>query len=265
MRYLKRNNTNDKMNMDTKNKDTIRLQKFFTDCGVLSRRRAEDEIKAGSVTVNGVRAELGTKIDPARDIVLWNGKAVQPDSGDPRRTYIMLNKPIGYVTTLSDEKGRLTVADLLSSVGTRVYPIGRLDMYSDGLLLCTSDGNLANRLMHPSHDVAKKYIVTLKGCLTNDDILRLTVPMELDGYRLRPIEARLLTTGETLNDGVVASTVEVILHEGRNRQIRRMCEIAGLKVLRLRRVAVGQLQLGTLPPGKWRHLTDDEVAYLKSI
>ncbi len=251
--------------MDTENKETIRLQKFFTDCGVLSRRRAEEEIKIGSVTINGARAELGMKIDPTRDTVLWNGKAVRPSTGEPRRTYIMLNKPIGYVTTLSDEKGRHTVADLLSSVGTRVYPVGRLDMYSDGLLLCTSDGELANRLMHPSHDVAKKYIVTLMGTLTEDDIARLTAPMELDGYRLRPIEARLLKAGEPLNDGVVASTVEVILHEGRNRQIRRMCEIAGLKVLRLRRIAVGELQLGTLPPGKWRHLTDDEVAYLKSI
>lgn len=251
--------------MDTENKDTIRLQKFFTDCGILSRRRAEEEIKAGSVTVNGIRAEVGMKIDPRRDTVQWNGETICQTAGDTRRTYIMLNKPIGYVTTLSDEKGRLTVADLLTSVGTRVYPVGRLDMYSDGLLLCTSDGDLANRLMHPSHDVAKKYIVTLKGCLTTDDIRRLTAPMELDGYRLRPIEARLLTAGETLNDGVIASTAEVILHEGRNRQIRRMCENVGLKVLRLRRVAVGKLQLGTLPPGKWRHLTDEEVAYLKSI
>ena len=253
------------MNMDTDNNKTVRLQKYFTDCGVLSRRQAEEEIKAGTVTVNGARAELGMKIDPTKDTVLWNGKTIRPNSGDSCRTYIMLNKPIGYVTTMSDEKGRRTVADLLSTVGTRVYPVGRLDMYSDGLLLCTSDGELANRLMHPSHDIAKKYIVTLMGNLTDADITRLTAPMELDGYRLRPIEARLLAAGKSLNDDVIASTVEVILHEGRNRQIRRMCEIAGLKVLRLRRVAVGEIQLGTLPPGKWRHLTDDEVAYLKSI
>lgn len=253
------------MNMDTENNKALRLQKYFTECGILSRRQAEEEIKAGRVTVNGVRAELGTKIDPTQDTVLWNGRTVRPAGGDTRRTYVMLNKPIGYVTTMSDEKGRRTVADLLAAVGTRVYPVGRLDMYSDGLLLCTSDGELANRLMHPSHDVAKKYIVTLMGHLTGDDIARLTAPMELDGYQLRPIEARLLEAGIVLNDGVIASTVEVVLHEGRNRQIRRMCEIAGLKVLRLRRVAVGKLQLGTLPAGKWRYLSSDEIDYLKSI
>lgn len=244
---------------------TVRLQKYFTDCGVLSRRAAEGEILAGNVTVNGVRAEIGMKINPSIDTVCWNGAPLRRDNTAGRRTYIMLNKPIGYVTTMSDEKGRHTAADLLAGVGTRVYPIGRLDMYSDGLLICTNDGALAHRMMHPSHNVSKKYIVTLKGALTEADIARLTVPMKLDGYRLRPINARLLSAGETLNDGVIASRAEVVLHEGRNRQIRRMCEIAGLKVLRLTRIAVGEITLGTLQSGKWRHLTKEEVAYLTTI
>ena len=138
-------------------------------------------------------------------------------------------------------------------------------MYSDGLLLCTDDGDLANRMMHPSHNVEKKYVVTVAGTADAGDIARLTAPMTLDGYRLRPIEARILTAGEPLNDGVIASAIEVILHEGRNRQIRRMCEAAGLKVLRLRRIAIGKLTLGTLPAGKWRHLTAEEIDYLKSV
>lgn len=247
--------------MDTK----IRLQKFFTDAGLLSRRACEAEILAGNITVNGIRAELGVKIDPDTDTVCWNGKEIRNEDGSASRTYIMLNKPIGYVTTMSDEKGRRSVADLLADAPTRVYPIGRLDMYSDGLLLCTNDGDLANKLMHPSHDVAKKYIVTVKGHLTDTEAARLTAPMELDGYKLRPVEARLLSASDTMPDGTPASQIEVVLHEGRNRQIRRMCEALGMKILRLRRIAEGKLTLGKLPAGKWRHLTKDEIAYLKSI
>ena len=247
--------------METK----IRLQKFFTDAGFLSRRACEAEILAGNVTVNGVRAEIGMKIDPETDTVCWNGKEIRSNNGSSSRTYIMLNKPIGYVTTMSDEKGRLSAADLLADVGTRVYPIGRLDMYSDGLLLCTNDGDLANKLMHPSHDIAKTYIVTVKGHLSASDAARLAEPMELDGYRLRPVEVRLLTATETMPDGTPVSQIEIILHEGRNRQIRRMCDAVGLKILRLRRIAEGKITLGNLTAGKWRHLTDEEVAYLKSI
>ncbi len=245
--------------------ETIRLQKFFTDAGVLSRRKAEEEIAAGHVTVNGIVAALGTKIDPATDKVLWQGRPVAPRASAAGHTYIMLNKPIGYVTTLSDEKGRLTVKDLISGVPSRVYPIGRLDMYSDGLLLLTDDGDLANRMMHPSHDVEKEYILTLKGSVTGTDIARLKAPMELDGYKLRPIEASLLRADAVSSGGTPVSTVSVTLHEGRNRQIRRMCEIVGLKVLGLRRVRVGRLMLGELSPGKWRYLNEAEIAYLKSI
>ncbi len=247
--------------METK----IRLQKFFTDAGVLSRRACEAEILAGNVTVNGARAELGMKIDPKADTVRWKGIEIRFTNGLTSRTYIMLNKPIGYVTTLSDEKGRQSVANLIADVGTRVYPIGRLDMYSDGLLLCTNDGELANKLMHPSHDIAKTYIVTVKGHLSEAEAARLTEPMELDGYKLRPVEILLLAASETMPDGTPASQIEIILHEGRNRQIRRMCDAVGMKILRLRRVAEGKITLGNLTAGKWRHLTAEEVAYLKSI
>ena len=242
----------------------VRLQKYFTDCGILSRRAAEAEIVAGNVTVNGNTAELGMRVFPGADTILWKGVKVLPQGTDGR-TYIMLNKPIGYVTTLSDDKGRKTVADLLSGVPGRVYPIGRLDMYSDGLLLCTDDGDLANRMMHPSHNVAKRYTVTVKGTITEGDIAALTEPMELDGYLLHPIEAKILKTNIERKDGTLASAVEITLYEGRNRQIRRMCEAVGLKVLALRRLAVGTLTLGNLPAGKWRHLTNEEIEYLKSF
>ncbi len=248
-----------------KTPEGIRLQKYFTDCGVLSRRAAETEIIAGNVTVNGQRAEIGMRIFPGTDTVLWNGTPVVPADTAGSRTYIMLNKPIGYVTTLSDEKGRKTIVDLLRDVPGRVYPVGRLDMYSDGLLLCTDDGDLANRMMHPSHNISKRYVVTLKGTVTKEDIARLTAPMELDGYRLRPIEAKILKTGIEGKDGGFASTVEITLHEGRNRQIRRMCEAVGLKVLALRRIAIGKLTLENLPAGKWRCLSPEEILYLKSI
>lgn len=243
----------------------IRLQKFFSDCGILSRRAAEAEILAGKVTVNGKPAELGMKIDPQTDEVCYNGKRIEPRNGSASRTYIMLHKPIGYVTTLSDEKGRKTAADLLSDVGKRVYPIGRLDMYSEGLLLCTDDGDLANRMMHPSHNVEKNYVLTVAGVPTDETLAAFTAPMTLDGYLLRPVEMQVLRTGIPRPDGQITTELKVTLHEGRNRQIRRMCEKVGLKVLRLRRISVGNLELGSLPTGKWRYLTEDEIQYLKSI
>lgn len=245
--------------------EPIRLQKFFSDSGILSRRAAEAQIEAGAVTVNGVRAQLGMKIDPETDTVVYNGRTIAPIHGQKDRTYIMLHKPVGYVTTLKDEQGRPTAADLLHGVNTRVYPIGRLDMYSEGLLLFTDDGNLANRLMHPSHNISKEYYLTLKGALTSDDARRYTLPMTLDGYALRPVEAELLSSGDKLPDGVVCSTLSVTLHEGRNRQIRKMSEQLGYTVIRLIRVRVGTLTLEGLPCGKWRHLTKDEVEYLKTV
>jgi 23S rRNA pseudouridine2605 synthase len=205
------------------------------------------------------------KVCPDVDVIIYNGKQIAPVGTHSDRTYILLNKPVGYVTTMKDEKGRLSVADLLSDVGVRVYPVGRLDMYSDGLLLCTNDGDLANRLMHPAHDVPKEYRLVLRGTLTEEDALRFTLPMTLDGYMLRPVETKLLSSGDRLPDGQICSTLSVILHEGRNRQIRRMSEQLGYTVIRLTRIRIGSFILDGLKSGKWRHLSNDEIQYLKNI
>lgn len=228
----------------------------------MSRRAAEKEITEGNVTVNGSVATIGDRIDPEYDTVRWKEQIISPSTCT--NTYIALNKPLGYVTTMSDEKGRKTVAELVSDVGTRVYPVGRLDMYSEGLLLFTDDGELANKLTHPSHDFSKKYLVKVKGCCTDKDVKNLTSPMELDGYELRPIKARLIKSGETDREGNVYSSLSITLFEGRNRQIRRMCEKCGLSVMRLRRVSVGSINLDKLPLGKWRYLTEDEINSLKN-
>ncbi len=241
--------------------EKIKLQKYFTDCKIMSRRAAEREIEAGNVTVNGLVASIGDRIEPENDAIVWNGKTIEFAHGG--HTYIALNKPLGYVTTMSDEKGRKTVAELVSDVGCRVYPVGRLDMYSEGLLIFTDDGDLANKLTHPSHDFSKKYIVKVKGECTERDIKKLLSPMELDGYKLRPIKARLLKSGQKDSEGNIYSTIVITLFEGRNRQIRKMCEKCGLIVMRLRRVSVGNVRLDDLPLGKWRHLTEEEIEFLK--
>ncbi len=235
--------------------EEIKLQKYFTDCGVMSRRAAENEIKLGRVLVNGEVAELGRRIDPERDVVTYLGKRIERRESEA--LYIMLNKPRGYVTTMSDEKGRHTVRDLTGDVGARVYPVGRLDMDSDGLLLMTSDGELANKLTHPRHEIPKIYHVTVTPPPSPDVLIALGEPMVLDGYEILPVKVELISKKEG------ESTLRMTLYEGRNRQIRKMCEAVGLKVKRLSRVAVGHIMLRDLPVGKWRHLTPDEVAYLK--
>ena len=231
--------------------ELIRLQKFFTDCGILSRRAAEAEIAAGRVRVNGQVASVGDKIDPDCDKVEYKGRLIRPRQKQAH-TYLMLHKPRGYVTTLSDEKGRKTVADLIPPSAGRVYPIGRLDMDSEGLLLLTDDGELTNRLTHPRHEIPKIYHVTLSTVPSKQALAALAAPMELNGYRLQPIGVKQLSP----------DTLKLTLFEGRNRQIRRMCEAVGLKVMRLHRVAIGELKIGTLPVGQCRALTADEVDYL---
>ncbi len=231
--------------------ELIRLQKYFTDCGVLSRRAAEAAIEKGLVTVNGVRARVGDKIDPDRDTVVYNGRTVKPATDHAHR-YILLHKPRGVVTTAKDEKGRKTVLDLLGGIGTRVYPVGRLDMNSEGLLLLTDDGSFTNHLTHPRHEIPKIYHVTVSPSPSEEQLKALASPMVLDGYRLQPVTVKRLSDRE----------LELQLLEGRNRQIRRMCEAVGLRVPRLVRVAIGDLTLGSLPAGKWRDLTEEEVRYL---
>jgi len=225
----------------------------------MSRRHAEEEIAAGRILINGRKAELGDKVDPQTDSVTYQGKKVVPPAS-ARKVYLMLNKPVGYVTTLSDEKGRPCVSDLVKDAGVRVWPCGRLDMYSEGLLILTNDGELTNALTHPVHDAPKIYHVRVAGKVEQDTIRLLSSPMTLDdGYVTRPVKTEVVTLKEEY------TVLRMELYEGRNRQIRQMCEQAGLKVLRLCRVAIGTLKLGNLAPGRWRHLTASQVQYLKSF
>lgn len=233
-----------------------RLQKLISAAGIASRRAAERLIEEGRVTVNDVIASLGDKADPERDMIALDGAAIA--CAPKRQYYIMLNKPVGYVTTMSDEKGRKTVAELVSDVPERVYPVGRLDINSDGLLLMTNDGDFANAVMHPSFEKDKTYRVAVTGDV-NAGLKRLMEPMELDGS---PIAIPKVTL--TRREGAL-SVLEITVHEGKNRQIRRMCDIAGLSVKRLTRVSVGSVRLGKLPKGRWRELTDAEVVALRGI
>lgn len=233
----------------------IKLQKYFTDCGLMSRRAAEAEIAAGRVRVNGEVATTGLRIDPEHDRVEYRGRPVLPAA--TKKTYILLNKPRGVVTTMQDEKGRPTVRELTADVGTRVYPVGRLDMDSDGLLLLTDDGALAERLTHPRHEIPKIYHVTVTGPVSSEVLTALRAPMVLDGYTLLPVKVSVLPSTSREH-----TRLEMTLYEGRNRQIRNMCAACGLHVTRLCRVAIGRVTLGSLPVGKWRPLTDGEIAYL---
>ena len=231
-----------------------RLQKIISASGLMSRRAAEELIAAGKVSVNGVTAALGDKAEAGVDQILVDGKAL-PSAGE--KLYIMLNKPRGYVTTLSDEKGRKNVTELIKELGTRLYPVGRLDMYSEGLLLMTNDGDFANLLMHPSHEIDKCYHTWVKGEDMGWAVELLRCPMEIDGYVTSPAEVNILELkGE---EALLAITI----HEGRNRQVRKMCEAAGLKVTRLMRVSEGGVELGTLKSGKWRRLTEKELDMLR--
>ena len=230
-----------------------RIQKILSARGVASRRQAEEMISAGRVSCNGRICCLGDRADPEVDEIMLDGKVI-PSTQE--HVYIMLNKPRGYVTTLSDEKGRKNVAQLVQDCGVRVYPIGRLDMDSDGLLLMTNDGDLANTLMHPRNEINKTYRVTVKG-YSNAAFIRLKQPIVLDGYKIREPEIAVVDAkGEK-------AVLNVTIHEGRNRQVRRMCDTAGMSVSRLTRVCEGTLELGNLPTGHWRFLTVDEVASLK--
>lgn len=234
----------------------IRIQKFISDCGIMSRRAAEKEIEAGRVTVNGIKAEIGQKIDPRHDKVKVAGKVCRNTES---KVYVMLNKPRGYVTTMSDEKGRKCIPELMSELSARVYPCGRLDMDSEGLLLLTNDGIVADKLMHPKNHLEKIYHVKVKTEVPQEVINRLTEPMEIDGYKIQPVGVALISR----KDG--ATTLRFTLSEGRNRQIRKMCEKVGLQVMRLRRIAVGELNIGTLKPGQWRFLNHSETEYLKNL
>jgi len=234
---------------------TERLQKLISAAGLMSRRAAEEAISAGRVSVNGKRAARGDKADPETDEITVDGKALPRET---EKLYLMLNKPRGYVTTLSDEKGRKNVTELLGDLGRRVYPVGRLDMYSEGLLLMTNDGDFANRVMHPSHEVSKVYHTWVTGENVEKSAHALRRPMEIDGCTVH-------AKGVDIVQGFPGrALLSITICEGRNRQVRKMCEKVGLKVTRLQRVAEGALELGNLKSGTWRHLTKGEVRSLLS-
>lgn len=234
-----------------------RLQKILSSYGIASRRQAEEMIRQGRVSCNGIVCCLGQIANPETDVILIDGKPL-PKIGE--RVYILLNKPRGYVTTLSDEKGRKNAAALVKDCGVRVYPVGRLDMDSEGLLLFTNDGEFANLLMHPKHQIEKTYQVVVSG-FTYEAAERLKIPITLDGYTIHPPKVRILKTSKNAQE---TATLSITIHEGRNRQVRRMCAAAGMEVRRLIRVQEGKLVLGDLPVGKWRYLTKEEVECLRN-
>ena len=227
-----------------------RLQKLISAAGMASRRRSEELIKAGKVTVNGIPALIGDSADPETDIIFVEGRLLAVPA---ERTYIMLYKPRGYVTTLKDEKNRRCVSELVKDIGVRLYPVGRLDMYSEGLLIMTDDGEFANRLMHPSSQTDKTYYAWVKGKFSETALKVLESPLVIDGYRISPAEVKIIRSDEDYTQ------LSIRIHEGRNRQIRKMCDCAGLKLTKLKRVSEGSLSVGDLKPGQWRYLTEDEL------
>lgn len=229
-----------------------RLQKFLAECGVASRRKCEELITAGKVKVNGkIVTELGTKVNSVKDKVEVDGKLV----GEEKKVYILLNKPVGYVTTVSDEKERPTVMELLDGIKEKVVPVGRLDMFTSGLLLLSNDGDFIYKVTHPKHETTKTYIVKTRGVPRESDLEKLRVGVKIDGYTTSPAMVNLLLKDNTNN----IARIWIQIHEGRNRQVRKMCEAIGLSVIALKREGVGNLTCEGVERGKWRYLTEDEI------
>lgn len=235
----------------------VRLQKYIADCGITSRRKAEELIVQGKIQINGeTTCTLGTKVDPCRDEIRYKGEIIKPEK---HQIYLMLYKPEKYMTTVKDQFQRPTVLDLLSEVKERVYPIGRLDYHTSGLLLLTNDGDIAYRIMHPKYEIVKTYIATVKGIPTRDQLEHMRKGIAIEEYITAPASVKMLR--KTKNQSVL----EIQIHEGRNRQVRKMCQAIGHPVIRLERTKVGKLTLGTLKKGEYRHLTSNEVEYLKKL
>lgn len=232
----------------------IRLQKYLSECGVASRRKSEEMIESGIVKVNGRVASIGDKVDPKHDNVTVRGKKVVKQKNN---VYIMLNKPRGFITTMSDEMDRKCVAMLVENAPARVYPVGRLDRESEGMLLFTNDGEFANALTHPSKHVSKTYRVTVRPPVSEDQLTKIATGIVIDDRKTAPADVRVVLQEEN------RVVLEIVLYEGRNRQIRKMCEEIGLEVARLRRIAVGSVKLGMLKQGDWRELSEEEVRKLK--
>lgn len=233
----------------------MRLQKYLAECGVASRRKSEELIESGKVKVNGRAAHIGDKVNPKKDEITVSGKKIVRTK---KFYYIILHKPRGFITTMSDEMDRKCVAQLVKDIDARVYPVGRLDRESEGLLLMTNDGEFANAMTHPTKHVPKTYRVTVRPSISEEQITKLSTGIVIDGRMTAPADVRIISRQE----GRVV--IEIILYEGRNRQIRKMCEELGLEVARLKRTAIGSIKLGMLPQGKWRELTEQEVHKLSA-
>ena len=229
-----------------------RLQKYLANQGIGSRRKCEQYILEGKVTVNGKTIkELGTKINPEKDEICYNGKKVNKQE---KKVYILLNKPIGYVTTVKDQFNRDTVMDLIK-IKERIVPVGRLDMYTSGALILTNAGNFVYKCTHPKHEITKTYTVTLKGIITKEEVEQLKKGVDIGGYTTRPAKIKILKTDQEKD----ISRLEIIIHEGKNRQVRKMCEAVGRKVLALHRTKIGNIGVKDLPLGKWRYLKTEEI------
>lgn len=231
----------------------MRLQKYLAECGIASRRKAEEYIQEGKVQVNGKAVtELGAKINPEKDIVYFNNKKVAKQN---ENIYILLNKPIGYVTTTKDQFNRETVLDLIRGINKRIVPVGRLDMYTSGALILTNDGDFTYKVTHPSHEITKTYIATLKGIITNEEIEELRSGVEIEDYLTRPAKVKILKTDSEKN----ISRIEITIHEGKNRQVRKMCEAIGRNVMALHRSKIGNITVKDLKIGEWRYLNQNEI------
>lgn len=236
--------------------EEIRLQKYLAEAGITSRRKAEELILQGKVQVNGkIVTELGTKVEPGKDQICYLGKTVKLED---RKVYILLNKPIGYVTTVKDQFKRDTVMDLLKDIKTRIVPVGRLDMYTSGALILSNDGEFVNRITHPSHEVEKTYNVTVRGKVTKEDMQKLENGVDIGDYVTKPAKTKILKVDENKN----ISRFQIIIHEGKNRQIRRMCKAINKPVLALHRAAIGKISVKNLKIGQYRPLTNKEIEEL---
>ena len=236
--------------------EEVRLQKYMADCAVASRRKCEEYILAGRVKVNGkVVDTLGTKIEVGKDSVSFDEKKIIPQK---RKVYILLNKPVGYVTTVKDQFQRETVLDLIKGIDLRVLPVGRLDMYTSGALILTNDGEFIYKVTHPKHEIDKTYQVTLKGTITQGEIKQLEDGVEIDGYQTRPAKVKILKIDKEKD----ISRIQIIIHEGKNRQVRKMCEAVGKKVMALHRSKIGMISVKNMKIGEWRYLKIDEIKKL---
>ena len=237
----------------------MRINKYIALCGVASRRKAEELILAGRVTVNDeVMTELSYKVDEENDIVKVDDKLIKEEN---KLEYILLNKPEGYITTVKDQFDRPSVLDLVSDIKERVYPIGRLDYETSGLLLLTNDGDLTYKLTHPKHEVDKTYVARVKGKLTKEEIERFKTGLKIEDYTTAPAKLKVIKYDEQRD----SSLLEIKIHEGKNRQVRKMCKAINHPVLRLRRSAMGKIKIGDCEIGKYRYLTEDEIKYLKNL